>query len=164
MMSNWFNPFNNRAPAIYIIGGFIVAVVLFLSCEARAETRIEWGATFAEAEYSGGAAIFFSETWDDKYLLGFGLVGDQAVDDAPVKSNMVVIAQRLVTYKRVTLGFGVANWQHQSRLLGDEFTFSLSLGVELRDNWYLQWRHFSNGGTAKPNAGQDLLMLGYRFK
>jgi len=76
-MSNRFNPFNNPKPAIYFIAGFIVLVALFLSCEAKAETRMDWGATFAGGKYTHGSALFFSEVWQDKYLIGFGLVGDQ---------------------------------------------------------------------------------------
>jgi len=81
-----------------------------------------------------------------------------------VGSNMMVQAQRLVTYKKVTLGVGVANWQHTSRILGDEFTFSLSVSYRLNDSWGLRYRHFSNAGTASPNAGQDILLIGYSFK
>ena len=78
-MSNRFNPFNNPKPAIYIIAGFIVLVVVFLSYEAKAETQIEWGPTFASSEYSKGSALFFSEVWQDKYLVGFGLISPARV-------------------------------------------------------------------------------------
>jgi len=175
-MSNRFNPFNNPKPAIYFILGFILLVVFFLAKESRAETNMEWGATFAGGKYTHGSAMFFSETWDDKYLIGFGLVGDQhrnfnvwsgntvSRQKITVGSNLMVQAQRLVTYKKVTLGMGVAKWQHTSRIFGDEFTFALSLSYNPNDSWYFQYRHFSNGGTASPNAGQDLLLIGYRFK
>lgn len=175
-MSNRFNPFNNPKPAIYFIAGFIVLSALFLSCEAKAETRMDWGATFAGGKYTHGSALFFSEVWQDKYLVGFGLVGDQHRnfhvwhgnevfrEKITVTSNMLVQAQRLVTYKKVTLGLGVAHWQHTSRILGDEFTFALSLSYNINRNWDIRYRHFSNGGTASPNAGQDILLIGYRFK
>ena len=176
-MSNWLHPSNNKAPAIYFVGLFVVALLFFFSCESKAETRFDWGATFAGGKYTNGSAVFLSEVWQDKYLIGLGLVGDQhrifntwgiepgkAVPvKITVKSNMMVQAQRLVTYKRVTLGVGVAHWQHTSRILGDEFTFALSLSYRLGDSWDLRYRHFSNAGTASPNAGQDLLLIGYRF-
>ena len=177
-MSNRFNPFNNPKPAIYFIAGFIVLAALFLSCEAKAETRMDWGATFAGGKYTHGSALFFSEVWQDKYLIGFGLVGDQhrifntwgivpgkAVPTRiTVTSNMMIQAQRLVTYKKVTLGLGIAHWQHTSRIFGDEFTFALSLSYNINRNWDIRYRHFSNGGTASPNSGQDILLIGYRFK
>jgi len=176
-MSNRFNPFNNPKPAIYFILGFILLVAFFLAKESRAETDIEWGATFAGGKYTHGSALFFSETWDDKYLIGFGLVGDQhrifntwgivpgraVPTKITVKSNMMVQAQRLVTYKKVTLGIGVAKWQHTSRIFGDTFTFALSLSYEINNSWDFRYRHFSNGGTASPNSGQDILLIGYRF-
>ena len=169
-MSNKFNPFNNPKPAIYFILGFICLVVLFLFAakDAKAETWIEGGATFLSSEYSEGAALFFSEVWgDDKYLIGFGIVGDQtgrfSKKPLAVKSNMVVHAQRLATYRRVTLGLGIASWQHTNRALGDEFTFSLSMSYRLGENWDVRYRHFSNGGTQQPNSGQDILFIGYRF-
>jgi len=167
-MSNRFNPFNNPKPAIYFILGFIVLVALFLSFESKAETHMEWGPTFASSEYSNGSALFFSEIWQDKYLVGFGLIGDQEGNfkegTITVKSNMLVQAQRLVTYKKVTLGIGVARWQHTNRMLGDEFTFALSLSYALNSSWDIRYRHFSNGGTASPNSGQDILLIGFRFR
>jgi len=181
-MSNRFNPFNNPKPAIYFIFGFLILVAFFLAKESKAETDIEWGATFAGGKYTHGSALFFSETWDGKYLIGFGLVGDQYRNfnvwvpegaaccqmvirrKVNVGSNLMVQAQRLVTYKKVTLGLGVAHWQHTSRIFGDEFTFALSLSYALNSSWDIRYRHFSNGGTASPNAGQDILLIGYRFK
>jgi len=167
-MSNKFNPFNNPKPAIYFIAGFIALAVVFLSCEAKAETQIEWGPTFASTNYSNGSALFFSEVFGEgKYLVGLGLIGDQSGDfnegTITIKSYMLVHAQRLVTYKKVTLGLGIANWQHTNRMLGDEFTFSLSLSYRLGEHLDVRYRHFSNGGTATPNSGQDILLIGYRF-
>ena len=177
-----FNPFNNDKPAIYFIWAFIIAfiVLLALTSRAEAETEFEYGATFVHGKYSDGSAIFFSETWDGKYLIGLGLIGDQEGTwtfwrpvslghEVPIKevvtmgSNMLVHAQRLVTYKKVTLGLGVAKWQHTNKLIGDELGFSLSIRVRLGNNIGLSYRHFSNGGTATPNTGQDILLIGYRF-
>ena len=162
-MSNRFNPFNNDKPAVYIIWAFIALVVLFLAVAARAETEFELGATFMYSNYSDGSALMISETWDGKYLIGFGIVGDQKSEGDVVKSNMLVQAQRLVSYKDITLGLGVAGWQHESRLIGAKLGFSLSLGYAL-GNWNVRYRHYSNGGTAYPNSGQDILLVGYRFR
>jgi len=169
-MSGKFNPFNNPKSALYFIYAFIAAFIIFalLAEDADAEMRVEAGAAFLSAEYSEGAALFFSEVLDDKYLLGLGIVGDQNGafngGNIRVRSNLVVQAQRLITYKRVTLGLGPAYWQHTNRALGSELLFSLSLGVNLWENWDFMYRHYSNGGTASPNTGQDLLLIGYRFK
>ncbi len=170
------NPFNNKAPAIYFIWAFIFAVIVFFALAvrpAKAETWVEGGATFLSSEYSEGAALFFSEVWDEKYLIGFGIVGDQngkfSEKRITVKSNMVFHAQRLVTYKKVTLGIGIASWQHTDRALGDEFTFSLSLSVARPNRWWkwlpddYRYRHFSNGGTQSPNSGYDIILGSYRF-
>jgi len=187
---DWFwkhQPFNNEPPALYFIWGFIVAVIIFLALsitnKVYGETWLEGGVTFAGGTNTNGSAIFFSEVWDNKYLLGFGLVGNQhrtfnvwGIEPGkavPVRfdvgSNMVVHAQRLITYRAITLGLGVAGWQHKSRILGDTFTFSLFLAYQRPEKWWgwlpndIRYRHFSNGGTASPNAGQDLLLLSWRF-
>ena len=168
-MSGKFNPFNNPKSALYFIYAFLAAFIIFalLAKNANAEMRIEAGAAFLSAEYSEGAAFFFSEVWDGKYLLGLGIVGNQKgvfkEGTINVRSNLVVQAQRLVTYKRVTLGIGPAYWQHTNRAIGSELLFGLSLGVNVGKNWDIMYRHFSNGGTATPNSGQDLLLIGYRF-
>ncbi len=188
---NWFwevQPFNNEPPALYIIWGFIVTIIIFLalvatSGKAQAETWLEGGVTFAGGTYTNGSTLFLSEVWDDKYLIGLGLVGDQhrvfntwGIEPGKavpmridIRSNMLIYAQRLITYRAVTLGVGVAHWQHTSRILGDTFTFSLSLGYRFPERWWgwlpdhVRYLHKSNGGTASPNAGQDLILAGWRF-
>jgi len=177
---DWFwkyQPFNNKPPTIYIIWSFIVAVIIFLILvnKVKAETWLEVGATFVGDTNTNGSTLFISEVWQDKYLLGLGLVGDQQIPNKfssmkiDVRSNMVFHAQRLITYRAVTLGVGVATWQHTSRIFGDTFTFSLSLAYKRPEYWWgwlpndIRYRHFSNGGTASPNTGQDLLFLSWRF-
>ncbi len=162
-MSGKFNPFNNDTPAVYIIAAFIGLVVLFLALAAKAETEVEVGATVIHQDYSGGSALLFSEKWGGKYLIGFGIVGDQESKGRVIKSNLLVQAQRLVSYKDITLGIGVARWQRKSEVMGDEFSFSLSLSYAI-GNWNIRYRHYSNGGTAYPNPGQDILLVGYSFK
>ena len=63
------------------------------------------------------------------------------------------------------LHLGANYWiKTQSPINGCNVGYVLGLRKSLPwDDWYVNWRHFSNGGTCKPNRGQDLLTIGYSF-
>ena len=161
-----FNPFNNNKTAVIAIAIFVVSFLWIRSCEA-AETIVEVGPTILSADYSDGVAIMLSERLQNKYMLGFGLVGDQTCKcsegDVELGNNIMLQAQRLVTYKRITLGLGVAYWQNLNRAIGEHLTFALSIEIDLPSKWDLRIRHYSNAGSGTPNLGQDLITLGWRF-
>lgn len=175
--------FNNPKPALYFIIALCIISVIFLAGRASAEdyTRAEVGPTFLSSEFSSGAAIQLSQVFDDKYLIGFGLVGQQTgkfnEGAIPIGNNIMAQAQLLLQgpeqwawVEPIEIGLGLAYFQNKNRALGSNLTFSLSVGYERPQHWWswvpdrITFRHYSNAGTAHPNSGQDLyLMLGWDF-
>jgi hypothetical protein len=138
------------------------------------------GPTVLSGELSDGVALLISETWNDRYLLGFGLIGEQtgkfSEGDVFIGNNLFVRAQLLVSgpdkwawARNIELGIGPAYLQNTNRALGSHFTINISIAFKTPRKGWLPDRytidHFSNAGTAKPNAGQDIYVaIGYDFK
>jgi len=61
------------------------------------------------------------------------------------------------------LGLGVMASSDTNPYVSSNFAFSLSAGLRLGSRWTLEWRHFSNAGLAKPNLGQDIMLLRGQF-
>ena len=147
---------------------FLSTVILFLAitpghvCYAET-TRIEAGPGVLSAEFSHGYGVILSEIWQDKYILSVGWFSDQKFNHRSVDENTFVMAHWLFTYKRLKLGFGAALWENTNRALGRKFTLMEQIGMRFYGNWDINYRHWSNGRTAKPNAGQNILSIGYNF-
>ncbi len=176
--------FNNPKPAWYIIWALVIISVVFLATRAaKADeyTRASIGPTVLSGEFSDGVAIQLSQVFDEKYLLGFGLIGQQTgnFSEGPVQvgNNIMLQGQFLLQgperwawVEPFEIGLGLAYFQNKNRALGSNLTFSLSVGYERPQHWWrwlpdrITFRHYSNAGTATPNSGQDLpLMLGWDF-
>jgi len=175
--------FNNNKSALYAIFALIALAVLFWANRSEADevTRLEIGPTVLSGQYSDGVAVMVSEIFNDRYLIGFGLIGQQTgkfnEGDVQVGNNIMLQAQFLVQgpdkwawARQIELGLGLAYFQETNRVFGRNLTFSLSLGYEKPDRWWrwlpdhYTYRHYSNAGSGSPNAGQDLLfMFGYDF-
>ena len=172
--------FNNPKPAIYIIWAFVALLILFLiynDAEAS-ETRLEVGPTFLSTDPSHGVAVMISEVWADKFLVGFGLIGQQdgkfSEGTVFVENNIMVQGQFVVQgparwswSKDIEMGAGLAFFQNTNRALGLPLVFSLTLGYERPQRGWrpdrFNYRHYSNAGSGSPNGGQDLLMFGWDF-
>jgi len=61
------------------------------------------------------------------------------------------------------LGLGVVANSETNPYVSSSVAFSVSTGLRLGPRWTLEWRHFSNAGLARPNLGQDILLLRGRF-
>jgi hypothetical protein len=148
--------------------GFISVVILTLVlipvrfCHGS-DTKIEAGPGVLSRDFSHGYGVILTEIWEGKYAVSLGVFSDQEFNHVHVDENMFVMAHRLFTYKRLQLGFGVTLWENTNRALGQRFTFQEQIGVSFYKNWDINYRHWSNGGTAKPNAGQNILSIGYTF-
>ncbi len=174
---------NNPKGTVAVIVFIILIAVLFWAERSKAEeaTRFEFGPTTLSNEFSNGIAVMISETWDDRLLLGFGLVGEQTgkFKEGPVQisGNLMVQGMFLVQgpekwewSKPLELGLGVAWFQETNRALGRHMNFGIRLGYKKPDKW-ARWLpdmysvlHYSNAGTGTPNSGQDFrLMFGYTF-
>jgi len=165
-------PFSIKKSAAITVIGFLLILILMISCEdAEAETIIEAGTTYLSGHHSEGRVIMFNERFAGKYDIGVGIIGDQTcyncgpvqVPDLPVSTNMVLQAQRIASWKPLEAGFGVAFWQNTNRALGSRFTFGLMLKVRAWRKLYVGGRHYSNGGSSSPNMGQDLVTLSWKF-
>ena len=141
---------------------WILALILGRSCQAG-DTRIEAGPGVLSGEYSHGFGVILSEIWKGKYSVSIGYFSDQIFNDIPVDENMFVMAHWLFKYKRLQLGFGPTYWEKTNRALGQRFTFQEQISFRFYRNWDINYRHWSNGGTTKPNSGQNILSIGYTF-
>ena len=173
---------NNKKPALYLILILLGLAALFLANRADAEefTRVAIGPTAVSSQLSDGLALTVSQVWDDRYLLGFGLIGQQTfrrgTKEIQIGNNIMFRAQLLLQgpdkwawARQIELGFGLAYLQEESVVLGSHLNFSLSVAYESPDDW--QWwvpdrftlDHLSNSGSAFPNPGLNMLMFGYDF-
>jgi hypothetical protein len=154
-------------------------LVLLLCNVALADFNVEAGVGNLSSEWTSGA-ILFQERWDD-WLVGIGYIGTQWVtpdderawwqkyrpnDPIPahfVDRNLFIHGQRLLRWRKFEIGIGAAYFQNTNRALGAKFTVSSSASYHFNKNFSLNFRHFSNAGSATPNMGQDLLTIGWTF-
>lgn len=100
-------------------------------------------------------------------LLG-GRKGSWNVDGknvpGPDMSDSFLGLQAQIWEKYLYGGVGVVRLRHQTYDLTSPYQFYLTWGVHL-GNWSFSYRHLSNGKIlgGGRNAGEDLLVLGYRF-
>jgi hypothetical protein len=131
-----------------------------------------------EVVFSGGTAVARGQTeaidlsWrlpskvTDAYLqTSLTLVGDSEYQG--YQANQAAVQVLYVDgFGPVDIGIGVALLQNVDRYNGSHGNFALQLGYNFRlfdVDLYVQYRHWSNAGTVKPNLGRDLLFIGHRF-
>ena len=167
---SWFGRlFRNPRPARIAIGAFVVLlIILFLvsAKKAHAEQAIV---------LEGGSAMLRGETpvlginWrclecgpiGTAWEAGFDLIGSSEY----YKSNSNVIqlhAQIVPNYKRFGMGIGFF-YQNVPTEYVCQFGFHLLARYDISQHFSMQWRHSSSAGSCTPNAGRDLLTVGYRF-
>ena len=151
---------------------FILVLLFGLYKESKAESvvSVELGPTLLSGEFSEGAALIVNQTWDEKWRLGMGYVSEQKVTprhepETDVRANLFVHGQRIVGITdKLDLGLGVAYFNAKTRWNGSNFVASMSIEYSLSDRLGINFRHWSNAGSASPNMGQDLFTIGYRFR
>jgi hypothetical protein len=157
--------FNNKKTVLAAIIVFVGIFFSLLAIKARSE----------EIYVLGGSAIVRGESptlglniaWKEQgpkntdYELGFYLIGES--EHYRDNSNQVVVFGNLVDgYKKFEMGLGFAYFNNQSEYTC-QTTFSLLARWKFSSRFHVQAHHFSSAGTCTPNAGRDLLLIGYRF-
>lgn len=165
------NLFNNGKRATKWIVTFIILLLIWFAYESKAEATVEAGITAISAKYSNGNSLILTERFNNKWVIGLGLISDQVYKDSKIRNNPVFFGQRLVygpgIFKNVGLGIGAGYLGNTSEINGSKFNYMLSAeyfkprsGI-IPDYFIL--RHLSNAGSTPPNKGQDLLSFGYVF-
>ena len=171
-MSNLWRKFESIVKPWQIVAVFILILLFGLYHEGHAEevVNVEVGPTFLSGEFSQGAILVLNSTWDDRWRVGMGVVAPQEVTDRynnfhEVNENLFVHGQRIVEITpKIDLGLGVGYFNALTRWNGSHFVASMSVEYELSKNWSLNYRHWSNAGSASPNMGQDAFTIGYSFE
>jgi hypothetical protein len=151
---------------------FIIMFVLGLSNESKAESvaTVEIGPTLLSGQFSKGVGLMVNQTWDNKWRLGMGVTTEQSVVPrkealTEVRQNLWIHGQRVVSItEKLDLGLGMAYFNAKTRWNGSNVVASLSIEYNFTDRWSASFRHYSNAGSASPNMGQDLLVIGYTFQ
>lgn len=167
---NWVRKLEAVVQPWVLVLLFLVAVVFGFAREARAdEVTVEIGPTFLSGEFSEGVGTAMYQTWDDRWRFGMGYISQQYVEPRReprtyVRPNLYLQGQRLVPVsERFKLGIGVAYMNAETRWNGSKFVASLSIEFDINERWDVKFRHWSNAGSASPNMGQDMLVVGYSF-
>jgi hypothetical protein len=158
--------FNNANHIVVVI---VLFVVLFLAYKTADAQEVDVGGTFL-SEFNGGFGIAYSHRVTPSIDIGLALISEQSFYDTTLENNanfnVRFIRERPEDWWAVLpdeLSLGGAYWIHTSRVIGCNVGFDLGLRWRLGDHWGFGWRHWSNAGTCKPNHGQDLAFISYRF-
>lgn len=95
------------------------------------------------------------------YEYGFEMIGTSS----HYRDNLNVIqlhAQIVDGWKNAELGLGFYYLSNPQEYVC-QFGFHLLARWRFTERIALQWRHSSSGGSCSPNAGRDLLTVGFRF-
>ena len=158
--------FLNKKPVVYGIGVFVIALLVLFAFKARADQTLE---------FEAGSALVRGETpavgitiacklcgpVSTDYEIGFDLIGESEHRQHN-PNNIQVRAQIVDGYKNVELGIGFY-YQNQPGEYVCGWGFHLLARYWISGRFAVQWRHSSSAGSCDPNAGRDLLTIGYRF-
>jgi len=168
---NLWRKFESVVKPWMIVVLFILVLLFGFYKESKAESvvSVELGPTLLSGEFSEGAALIVNQTWDERWRLGMGYISEQKVTprreaETSVRANLFVHGQRIVSITdRIDLGLGVGYFNAKTRWNGSNFTASLSIEYSFSDRWGVNFRHWSNAGSATPNMGQDVFTAVWRF-
>lgn len=175
-MSNFTRKLEALIKPAILVGIFLLLLGVGFCQEARGEVTVEVGAPMLSGEYSKGGVLLLTERYvDGRYAVGFGYISRQEVTDRgenfhEVDENLFIFVQRRVSFDIrgcshdcISLGIGPTYFNATNRALGSKFAAALSVEFRPSERWSVNFRHFSNAGSAHPNMGQDMLTLGYTF-
>lgn len=161
----WGKLIRNPKPVMAVIAVFVVLLITLFSCESRAsELRLEAGSAVLRGETPTlGFTVAYPQAGpvNTDYEFGFTLIGESShYTDNP---NQIQLHANLYdSWKRVGLGFGFY-WQNVQNEYTCTFGFHLIARYHLSERATVQWRHSSTAGSCRPNAGRDLVTVGWRF-
>lgn len=165
---NLWRKFEEIVKPWMMVALFILILLFGFWKESKADVQVELGPTFLSGEFSDGAALVLNEDWG-KWRIGMGVIGPQEVTDRSgttydVRTNLFVHGQRIVAITdNLDFSLGVGYMNALTRWNGTKFVASMSVEYSLNDHWSINYRHFSNAGSASPNMGQDIFLVGYKF-
>lgn len=158
--------FRNGRQAVYYIAAFVVLLLALFAVKARAEQTLELeaGSAMLRGETPVlGLTIACKECGPVRtdYEFGFELIGESShYLDNP---NVIQVHGQLVDgWRNFEMGLGFY-FQNVPTEYVCQFGFHLLARYRVSSRFALQWRHSSSGSSCIPNAGRDLLTLGYRF-
>jgi hypothetical protein len=149
-----------------MILAFVAVLLLLWSIHARADQTLEFeaGAAMLRGETPAvGVTIACKECGPVRtdYEFGFDLIGES--NFYQYNPNVIQVRAQIVDgYKRFEAGIGFY-YQNVPTEYVCQFGFNLLARYRVSSRFDLQWRHSSSGSSCYPNAGRDLLTLGYRF-
>lgn len=156
-----------KKPTTWLVLLFVILYILVRSNESKADTLFELmpSSSFIAGQHYTGAGLSVTERFAGKYDVGAMLMTEQQCGCKRGESpgNLGIEAQRIVTWKHLELGVGVAYWHNQTPAWSSNTTFALHWGLVF-GNWSFRHRHYSTGGSSDRNAGLDLLTVGYSFQ
>ena len=164
--------FNNPKKAVYFIVAFLLLFIAYNAFSAAEAGELHLGPTYT-GEFNGGASLAFSERLGDKFDVGVMLVSAQTWDEGTDKvgNNGMLYGQYIVKRPEnwvpvlpSEMGLGMNYWVRANPPInGCELGFNMSLKYRFGEHFGVGWWHSSNAGTCRPNRGQDILFLSWRF-
>lgn len=160
------NPLDNPRVILWIVVAFVAGLVVLFSVKARADQTLalEAGSTVLRGEtptlgFNVGCPGCGPVGTD--YEFGFELIGKSShYRDNP---NVIQLHAQIVDgWKRFELGLGFF-WQNVPQEYTCDFGFHLLARYRFTDRLAVQWRHSSSAGSCRPNAGRDLVSVGWQF-
>jgi hypothetical protein len=147
-----------------------VVLVLAIATPCRAGDR---GALAFEAGQSvirgPATAIRLSITWPGsgpagtEYTCGMGLItaSDYRSEEQPTQA--VLDCELVKNFGRIAFGVGPSYLKNVDSYNGSNLNFALVARWQISDRLSVQWRHWSNAGMVRPNAGRDIVSVGLTF-
>lgn len=163
----WSLPFNqgNRKTQIGVVA--VLALLLLAFCTtARAEPYASFGvgSTVVRGEAPMvDLTITYPEAGpkDADYAIGVSFIGGSEFNGNQ-PNQFAWRAEVLDGFGKFDVGLGVAYLQNTDAFNGSHTNFTLSLHYRW-EKWKVSIRHYSNGGTIKPNKGRDMLYFSRVF-
>ena len=154
---------------IYIIGLFILVLLIGFCREAKADVSIEVGAGFLSGQHSEGISLILTEHFDNKYSVAIGYISEQWVEPRTEPRTFVREQVFIQGYRNVNIGkgfslaVGIGYFNGTNRVIGSRYQFTLRAQYAFAQHWSVNVQHNSNAGSQRPNMGQDQITVGYRF-
>lgn len=160
-----------------------VAVIIVVMCVSLADAQeVTSGATIRSGGFTGGE--HYEYTWytdDEDWRFGLSYTTRQTLEnkalvcgtfidgpicyrrDLDVEAYPSAYVQRIFRKRKVYAALGVAMHEVREPLLSMTGSFRITAGYQFDRQWSLEWTHMSNARLRKPNYGQDLLLVRYRW-
>lgn len=97
------------------------------------------------------------------FQCGLFLISQYEADGKTQPNQGIAHCQVVLRAQRFSFGLGPAFLQNMDAINGSHFNFALMAGYRVNDRMSVQWRHWSNADTARPNKGRDVLLVGWAF-